>query len=39
MAKMNQNKSEIEATLYKTHGKMNSSFSGYLQSEMSLVRD
>ena len=39
MLKMNRNRADLQATMYKNHGKLNSSFSGYLQSEMSLARD
>ena len=39
MMKMNRNRTELQTTMYKNHGKLNSSFSGYLQSEMSLTRD
>ena len=39
MLKMNRNKTDLKATIYKNHGKLNSSFSGYLQCEMSLLKD
>ena len=39
MLKMNRNRTDLQATMYKNHGKLNSSFSGYLQSQMSLARD
>ena len=39
MLKMNRNRTDLQATMYKNHSKLNSSFSGYLKNEMSLARD
>lgn len=39
MAKMSRNRADLQKTMYKNHGKLNSSFSGYLQSEMGLAKD
>ena len=36
---MHKNKTDLQLTMCKNHGKLNASFSGYLQSEMGLARD
>ena len=36
MTKMNRHKAELQVSLSKNHGKLNSSFSGYFKSEISI---
>jgi hypothetical protein len=39
MTKMHEQRCDLELAMYKNHGKLNSSFSGYLHGEMTLLRD
>lgn len=36
---MRTSKAEMEVTMYRNHSKLNSSFSGYFQSEVELAKE